>query len=360
VQLTVGLEFGDRLLMLRDGEMSQRLHFVNYEQVPLVDHLVHTSPLLLEYHQSCFATPRRFWPNAQFTGCLYGDDGQVSSLSQRPSSGAAFQPIDPETLSPVPGDFVPQPGRAIYLGNLFSHFGHFVLESLSRMWPIRSLGMSFDTYYFHGWDGVSSGQMMGLDFARTCFKALGIPIERVRLIPDTGVRLSSCLIPQQLLEVNRQVHELFGSLFASIVDYSKLHVPQDGPKSYDRLYLSRLDQPRRAENEEDIESIFRDLGFLVVAPEKLTFGQQLALVSEAKIVAGCAGSNMHLAAFAKNASIISLDHRIVRNQFLLEVLREHTAHHIWVLRERISETRWIADVKVILASLEAVLPSMTR
>ena len=336
--------------------MSSCLHFVNYEQQPFVDHLVHSGPILLEYHDRCFATPLRHWPNERFTGCLYGNDGRISRLSQRPSSGAAFQPIDPEKLDLVPGKSHPQDGKAIYLGNLFAHFGHFILESLSRMWAARNFGTVFDSYYYHSWDGgVSIDKVRAGDLAVTCFNALGIPLERVRVVPDTGSWISNCLIPQQLFEVNRHVSKQFVPVLDSIVGYVKRSSPSGDVKPSDRLYLSRLHQPRRAENEEAIEAIFRDADFVIVTPELLSFQQQVALVSEAKIVAGCGGSNMHLAAFAQKATVISLDHRVIKNQLILEVLREHAAYHIWVRQERISPTRWVADENVIIAALQAVL-----
>ena len=129
--------------------MSQRLHFVNYKQVPSVDRLVRSGPLLLEYHDNCFATPFCHLPDFRFSGCLYTSDGHIISISQRPSAIALFQPSDSTQLSPIPGKLASLTGKTIYLGHLFEMFGHFVLESISRMCPIKKFGISFDNYCFH-------------------------------------------------------------------------------------------------------------------------------------------------------------------------------------------------------------------
>jgi hypothetical protein len=335
--------------------MPGRFHFVNYERHPSVEHLVHAEPLLLEYHSRCFATPLRQLPARRFTGCLYGNDGRIARLSQRPSSGAAYQPIDPEHLEVGAGSSDTQPAKTIYLGNMFNHFGHFILESLSRLWAVTQLREPFDAYYFHNWDGSAVDRLLNREHVITCFNAVGIPLDRVRIIPNSGLSLSNCLIPQQPFEVNRHVSALFNPVLTSIADYVRASSPDSRSQYGDCLYLSRLHQPRRAENEEAIERIFRDRGFVVIAPEKLPFRQQVAMVSGARILAGCAGSNMHLAAFASGATVISLDHRVVRNQLILEALRGHVAYHVWVRPEQISEIRWVADEPSIAAALEVVM-----
>ena len=54
-------------------------------------------------------------------------------------------------------------------------------------------------------------------------------------------------------------------------------------------------------------------------------------------MAGCAGP------FTSGATVISLDYRVIRNQLIIEALREHVAYQIWVRPEQISQMRWVAD-----------------
>jgi hypothetical protein len=50
-----------------------------------------------------------------------------------------------------------------------------------------------------------------------------------------------------------------------------------------------------------------------------------------------------------------LDHRVIRNQLILEALRGLVAYHVWVRPEQISKMRWIADEPSIPAALEVVM-----
>jgi capsular polysaccharide biosynthesis protein len=319
-----------------------------------MDRLVCSGPLSLEYHEKCFATPRRELVTKRFMGCLYTDGGQIIRQSQRPSAAAEHQPADPERII-VPEDRDPRSGRALYCGHMFPMFGHIILESLARLWPVRKFGVTFDMYVFHPWEDLTLDQMIGQDTIVSCFEALGIPIERVHLVSGSGEWLSDCLIPQQLFEINHRAHALFNSLLTSVISSITNPLPREERGSGNRVYLTRLYQHRRAENEERIEAIFRRFGFHVIAPERLSFQQQVALAADAAIIAGCDGSAMHLAAFSRDATIISVDHRIVVNQYILEVLREHVAFHIWALREQISPARWMADENVISDALNSIL-----
>jgi capsular polysaccharide biosynthesis protein len=61
-----------------------------------------------------------------------------------------------------------------------------------------------------------------------------------------------------------------------------------------RLYVSRRRQTkfRRLQNEAEVEQLFKSYGFEVIYPELLSHAQQVTAFSEARIVAGAAGSNM--------------------------------------------------------------------
>ncbi|MEJ0017938.1 MAG: glycosyltransferase 61 family protein [Acetobacteraceae bacterium] len=335
--------------------MPGRLHFLNYPQVPAVDRLVHDMPPALEHHTGCIATPRRHLPGSQFTGCLYANDGRLVRLSQRPSSGAAFQPVDPAIIEAGSVPASVETARSIYLGNFFLHFGHFLLESLSRLWAVESLGQSFEAYYFHAWEGTPDRRWLDIEFVATCLAALGIPAERVRFIPESGLVLADCVVPQQLFEVNRHASRRFGGLLSEITDRARAAPSAGLGAPAERVYLSRVRQTRRAENEDAIERIFQEAGFDIVIPEELPFLRQVAIAAGARMLAGCAGSNMHLAAFAERAVIVSLDHRLVRNQLILDALREHDAYHVWVPQGQPGRDRWIVDEALVGAALAQVL-----
>ena len=77
-----------------------------------------------------------------------------------------------------------------------------------------------------------------------------------------------------------------------------------------KLYLSRGGHGRSLQDERLIEEL-RDLGFLIVQPEKMNFASQIKLFSQAEVVMGARGAGFANILFAKNARII-----IIRPEFL--------------------------------------------
>jgi capsular polysaccharide biosynthesis protein len=72
------------------------------------------------------------------------------------------------------------------------------------------------------------------------------------------------------------------------------------------LYVSRRRQTkfRRLQNEAELEQLFVSYGFEVVFPELLSHAEQVTLFSEARIVAGAAGSNMINTVFSPHGAKI--------------------------------------------------------
>lgn len=248
--------------------------------------------------------------------------------------------------------------RSLYLGVIFPHFGHFILESVSRTWVVQDFSASFDKYYFHPWDQGMSDEITKQDFFKTCLDALGIDRSRIHIIQNEGQWIQNCLIPDQLFNINHQVHHKQASIFNVVREFARdcCGAARNSPISRQcRVYLSRSRQHRRAENEAALEALFRAHGFEVVVPEGLPFSDQVQLAAEADIMAGCDGSALHLAAFSPSARIISLDSRLVVNQLLLEALGGLTAHHIWAIREQLTGNRWIADETLVRDSLSRLL-----
>ena len=101
--------------------------------------------------EHAIATPRAVVAMPQrkklIRGCLHDRDGSRCPASQRSARGENFILGDPDHIDPhQSARWVP--GRSIYLGISSRHYGHFLLETLSRFWALERLG-PFDHYVFH-------------------------------------------------------------------------------------------------------------------------------------------------------------------------------------------------------------------
>jgi capsular polysaccharide biosynthesis protein len=77
-------------------------------------------------------------------------------------------------------------------------------------------------------------------------------------------------------------------------------------KSAERIYVSRrrLVSFREMSNEEEIEAALAPLGFAIIYPQDLTFDQQVAIFSRARVVVGQHGAGLTNAAFASPGCLV--------------------------------------------------------
>ena len=182
------------------------------------------------------------------------------------------------------------PGTHIYGGVLMNHFGHMLLESLSRVWFIRAhpdlpvVWHWLDLPVPHSAWPVWMEQlwaMLGLDRHRHVIIRNKLQLEQV-IVPDHGIRPYERIEPVQA-EALAVVAE--GSSYAG-----------------QRVWLSRSALPRRFGRligEEGVQTALQEAGWSVVHPEKRPVAEQAALFNDAKIVAGFAGSAFHAVLLAK-------------------------------------------------------------
>jgi hypothetical protein len=190
-----------------------RFTFFDYANTPAVNSLTVRQSLSVSVSRNSYASGRAFTSATHFTGCIYGEDEQILPLSQRPSVAAWYKPSDPETMGLASRGGALQTGNTLYLGILHKHFGHFILESVSRLWLSLSFDLPFDAYYFHPWqDKATLEDILVQEFVRICLDRFRIPLDRVKLVPSDGVRFENCFIPEQLFHINRHAHEMFDSI----------------------------------------------------------------------------------------------------------------------------------------------------
>ncbi len=182
-------------------------------------------------------------------------------------------------------------GTYIYGGVLMNHFGHVLLEGLSRLWFIRtrpelpvlwhSLDLPVPHTAWQGWlDQLWS--VLGLIRHRHVIMRETVRVERV-LVPAHGVRADGYIDPVQA-EALAVVGE--GSSYAGR-----------------RVWLSRAGLPRRFGRligEGEVQAALEARGWVVVQPERLPVVAQAAVFNDAAAVAGFAGSAFHAVLLAKH------------------------------------------------------------
>jgi len=199
-------------------------------------------------------------------------------------------------------------GDYYFMGFYMPHFGHFVLETITRFWYALNHELSDNTQFvFHVFDIGSKNierfkARMFENFHGEYLSALGITPERCVII-DRPMCFERLRVPQCAISLSKAdnfysseaalVWEHVSSFLAARFFESKGDVSEQRSR---KIYLTRRShyvKERMIENEEAVEDAFRRRGYLVVAPEELgSEAEKHALLSHCDVLAGVPGSGL--------------------------------------------------------------------
>ncbi|WP_159992715.1 DUF563 domain-containing protein [Roseomonas sp. 18066] len=174
----------------------------------------------------------------------------------------------------------------IFLGNSHREFGHCITECLSRLWALPELPSDMPIFM----SGIESNNIL-----QTISELLSIP--RNRFISVSGrdvLRVKNLLIPMQAIHLfgkySRKISATWEKISQSADARSKLSFP-------DKVFLNRSSLRRNVEEQERICTFYENHGFSAINPEAMPFLEQIIMCRRATHIAGCVGSQMHLAQF---------------------------------------------------------------
>lgn len=297
-------------------------------------------------------------------GAAYDHEGRLIAETQRAKSEQRWNP-SPAVLPALDREPRLLEGRTFFAGRNAGHFGHILLETLTRFWAdldydaydhfltIPSHGISGDT-------GRSSlfGKLVlvaGLRY-RKFVTALEQPILCESLdVPSAPFLVAAAADPRFLdvfdrigSRVERRQYRRDLSGLPARVYLSRSHL-KINPRSADK---------RSADNEEDVEALLAKQGFQTVHPQELPLHEQIAIARRAEVLAGCDGSALHLAIFSRPGTrMLALDTRRVPNQFLINQARGIDAVHVWAATEEVPNrmANWMVDLDRVTAGLDLLL-----
>lgn len=194
---------------------------------------------------------------------------------------------------------------AVFIGNVYPHFGHFLLEHLNRAWGVERVNGKNTKYILVDNQGIGAKKWM-YDF----LEIFGIRHEDI-LVLTWSVRFNKIFVPTQTLNIK-------GNWYAPEfnVGYNAMREHVAADVVYDKVYVSRAKLPNdmRTYGEEKIQAVFEKNGFKVIYPETLPLAQQIAIVGNCRVLAGCAGTALHLSVFMRpGGRVIQINRTQVAN-----------------------------------------------
>lgn len=289
---------------------------------------------LTPVHVGHLATVRR--PRQWFEGAVYDHTDTLVRSSQKIRAYARDMRVasDPDHVS-RPADVPVLEGRWTYGGTWANVFGHFLVETLSTLWP--SPTPRPDGLVFH----ASFGEPQIKAWHRRFLELAGYGDLPVHVVDrDSGVRVDELSVPGRALSLHAWAHPQARTVWERVAAGFR-------GQGDELLYVSRtrLNRKRRRHghrrpirtteaHDRALDAVFAARGFTVVHPEQLSIDEQLAAVGSARVLAGLSGSGLHQSVFMPSGGrVLEIGdardgERPVPMQVAVDAVMEHERHFV--------------------------------
>ena len=248
-------------------------------------------------------------PTRWIRGAVHDADGRLVVASQKIGGlvGAQVAQADPSRVPPRQHRGARRlEGTWLYGGHWVRHFGHFFIETVTTLWPEPHGPRTGDVagVVFHDFGGRSGGPT---DWQVELLGLAGWGGVACEVVAEDNLAVERLLVPGRGIVVNGWAWDQARSVWRRMAAAAggRPDLDPDGP----RVFLTRstfnraqraAGRPTRTDEAHDLalEEAFRGAGFTVVTPEALSVVEQIRLASGASVLAGAAGSALHLSAFA--------------------------------------------------------------
>ncbi|MFK7876364.1 MAG: DUF563 domain-containing protein [Paracoccaceae bacterium] len=278
--------------------------------------------------------------------------------------GALWRKHRPLTVCPEPakGRVKKLSGTWLWGGVLWNHFGHFLVESTSRLWAVPQLRDHIDGILFIPKRPRRGGRV--LPYQQEFVQLLGCDA-RIKII-NQPTQVDRLFVPGQGFGIGRisagslPFRQAMADHFASDV----------APVGAEKVYVSRSNlrlSLGRILGERELERNLKAQGYSIFHPEDHDLATQIATYKAAKTILACEGSALHLIGMVAQS-----------NQHIGIIARRNSGatsyitHHItsfsrrkpvvinqlvrsWVASSRRSKRSWLGehDMVQLQAALEA-------
>lgn len=329
-----------------------RLRVLHVDADDVSDVRVAHLPLGQQTYDDAVGLPVTKTPDGeQILGAVYDREGSLIGPSQRARPGLRWRGNPRRVDLASIGDIRHLPGRTFFGGQLGHVFGHVLLETLPRFWRPHDYG-AYDRVVLYP-TAEPSEPLAVPELVLQVLELAGVSGDRIHVVEDHPVRFEHLDLVPSPIRLVKAVDPRMLSVFDRIADRVEPDVGQvPGPMVY--LSRRRLEDRRRATNEDEIEMIMADQGLEVVHPQELPLAEQIAMARRATLIAGCDGSALHVALFARpGTKLLALDSRPTPNQVLIGWARGLDSVHVNALVGELPTRTdpWTADLDRVHAAL---------
>lgn len=200
--------------------------------------------------------------------------------------------------------------KVAFCGYLVNHWGHFLVESVARLWYVLEKDESIDKFVFF-LEADTDREVAG-NF-REFLRLLNI-WEKVEFV-RTPTTYREVVVP----ELAFLMRDYYSPRFVDVYDAVANNITVDpGWKRYSKIFFSRGQWAQNRTFEfgfESVDDFFRRNGYEILYPEKIPLPEFIYYMRNAEVVATVSGSLPHNMLFAGNGQSLQIIERYVINNF---------------------------------------------
>lgn len=302
--------------MIEAGKMKAHLYFPKetkeiFERAAQTDYYLQSSVEDCEVLSEAYILPPRKMFDPEYHIYYLGGVAdkekkfvEASALRRKDKSGALVGGYDFDDM-----DVVRQDIDILYAGVIINHFGHFLLEGMSRLWYwVENRDKNLDIAFL-----MLKNQKIFPQFWEL-MDVLGIPKSKIHIIKEP-TQFNTVYVPKQAHVLDVCLTDKF------LVPYQYM-VQQMPDQKKEKIYLSRgkLKKGTECLGEKHIQKLFTDNGYKIMYPEQMSVREQITAIKNASSIAGVSGTAMHLAVFADCGTRVTVLERtdvLVPEQYLI-------------------------------------------
>ena len=236
--------------------------------------------------------------NLQFgRGGVVDADGNYVELSQIPKRLQYAYPFEnPEYRDE----------KVVYCGYLINHWGHFLIEGVTRLWYFLENDPTVDKYVFFLQENeereIKGNYREFLELLKIWDKLeiINRPTAyREVIVPELGIHVLNSYVPKLM--------RVFDTIADNVVADPSWETPE-------KIYFSRS-QFKKAQACEFgfdlLDNFFAKNGYTILYPEKIPLSRMIHYIRHAQVVASLSGTLPHNMLFAKNGQTLEIVERLV-------------------------------------------------
>jgi hypothetical protein len=205
--------------------------------------------------------------------------------------------------------------RIVYCGYLVNHWGHFLVEAVSRLWYFLKNDSTIDKYVFflnYGEEREIKGNY------KNFFELLGV-WDKLEFI-NKPTKYKEVVVPELGYKWRTYYSQNYKDIFNAI---AKNITVCDEWVTSEKIFFTRSQLKKSQETDigvSMIDNYYENNGYKIISPEKVPLDELVYLIRNAKVVTTLSGSLPHNMLFAKDEQVlVIIERNVLNNEIQVDV-----------------------------------------